>query len=94
MFYESELVATVSQKDSKEGTIIENFNFKKEGTDTPAAIIFHAIVGENQREPATPSFFNPHEVWETVTYTKKLYEAGLKCSDIGIITPYVQQVFK
>ncbi|KAK6623465.1 hypothetical protein RUM43_009317 [Polyplax serrata] len=94
MFYESELVATVSQKDSKEGMIIENFNFKKEGSDTPAAIIFHAIVGENQREPATPSFFNPHEVWETVTYTKKLYEAGLKCSDIGIITPYVQQVRK
>ena len=61
-------------------------------------MIFHAVRGKDQREARSPSFFNPVECAVVVDYVMKLFQAskGIKLTgkDIGIISPYRQQVRK
>lgn len=92
MFYDFELIATVSETNSLEARIIEKFNFKSEDNEKPSALIFHGTLGQNYQEADTPSWFNPHEIWQAVAYLRKFFDMGLKCDDVGIITPYLKQV--
>nr|XP_014347304.1 PREDICTED: putative helicase MOV-10 [Latimeria chalumnae] len=64
-------------------------------------IIFHGVLGEDQREGNSPSFFNIQEIEIVLSYLRKLLltqgKKGLsKISpkDIGIIAPYRKQVEK
>ena len=62
-------------------------------------LIFHGIVGEDQREARSPSYFNPEEAFVLVNYVQDLLEAkGLpqpvKPEQIGVISPYRRQVQK
>ena len=61
-------------------------------------LIFHAVnFGREQKEKSSPSWFNPHEVIEVFKWVEKLLphsnkKPHIKAKNIGIITPYHQQV--
>lgn len=57
-------------------------------------LVFHAVTGRDRREYLNPSWFNPNEAIRTLTYVKRLYDAGLKAEQLGIITPYRRQIEK
>ncbi|KAM6927249.1 putative helicase mov-10-B.1 [Xenentodon cancila] len=62
-------------------------------------VIFHGVIGKDEREASSPSFFNVAEIEVLVQYLKKLINTQgkkglpeLSGQDIGIITPYRKQV--
>merc|ERR1711962_1474887 len=57
-------------------------------------LLVHGVVGQDMREAASPSFFNPAEAVVVLDYIKQLVAEGVKPRDIGVITPYRRQVVK
>ncbi|XP_041837310.1 putative helicase mov-10-B.1 isoform X2 [Melanotaenia boesemani] len=64
-------------------------------------VIFHGVIGKDQREANSPSFFNVSEIEVLVSYLIQLFETQgkeglpeISSQDIGIITPYRKQVEK
>uniref|UniRef100_A0A8C5DLP8 RNA helicase n=1 Tax=Gouania willdenowi TaxID=441366 RepID=A0A8C5DLP8_GOUWI len=64
-------------------------------------VIFHGVMGKDEREANSPSFFNVSEVVVLVDYLTKLMDTQgkkgipkLSARDIGIIAPYRKQVEK
>ncbi|XP_075997327.1 putative helicase mov-10-B.1 [Genypterus blacodes] len=64
-------------------------------------VIFHGVMGKDEREANSPSFFNVSEIEVLVDYITKLMETQgkkgipkLLAKDIGIIAPYRKQVEK
>ncbi|KAF5831162.1 P-loop containing nucleoside triphosphate hydrolase protein [Dunaliella salina] len=60
-------------------------------------IIFHAIVGKDEREANSPSWFNVMEVKLVVKYVTEILDMKsnrLQPKDIGIISPFRKQVEK
>ncbi|XP_018416350.1 PREDICTED: putative helicase MOV-10 [Nanorana parkeri] len=64
-------------------------------------IIFHGVLGKDEREGNSPSFFNVAEVEQLMYYLKALLEtqkkkgiAKISPKEIGIISPYRKQVEK
>ncbi|XP_037774698.1 putative helicase mov-10-B.1 [Penaeus monodon] len=60
-------------------------------------LIFHGVKGKDEREGNSPSFFNAQEVSQVMDYVKKLINTRhnkVLPKEIGIITPYRQQVTK
>ncbi|XP_053313560.1 helicase MOV-10 [Spea bombifrons] len=64
-------------------------------------IIFHGVMGKDEREGNSPSFFNRNEIDALLSYLTALLEtqgrnglAKISPKDIGIISPYRKQVEK
>ncbi|KAM9320258.1 helicase MOV-10 [Gastrophryne carolinensis] len=64
-------------------------------------IIFHGVLGKDEREGNSPSFFNVAEIEVLMSYLKSLLEtqkkkgiAKISAKEIGIISPYRKQVEK
>ncbi|XP_026857217.2 putative helicase mov-10-B.1 [Electrophorus electricus] len=64
-------------------------------------VIFHGVLGKDERELNSPSFFNVSEITIVMDYLKKLLLsqgkkgiAKISPQDIGIIAPYRKQVEK
>ncbi|XP_062921482.1 putative helicase MOV-10 isoform X2 [Mobula hypostoma] len=64
-------------------------------------IIFHGVLGQDQREEKSPSFFNVDEIDQVLFYLKSLLTnqgkkglAKISPKEIGVITPYRKQVEK
>ncbi|KAG7441339.1 RNA helicase [Guyanagaster necrorhizus] len=58
-------------------------------------IIFHAVVGRDQREKSSPSYFNIDEATLVKKYCLRLVEKkGTRAEHIAIITPYHAQKMK
>uniref|UniRef100_A0A1B6CXC3 RNA helicase n=1 Tax=Clastoptera arizonana TaxID=38151 RepID=A0A1B6CXC3_9HEMI len=62
-------------------------------------LIFHGVVGIDERECSSPSYFNRQEIDRVIIYvenllTNKLNGLRVKQEDLGIITPYSKQVQK
>lgn len=62
-------------------------------------MIFHGVMGKDEREANSPSFFNVSEIEVLVDYLTKLMQTQgkkgipkLSAKDIGIIAPYRKQV--
>lgn len=62
-------------------------------------VIFHGVLGKDEREANSPSFFNVSEIEVLVMYLNKLEQTQrkkglptLSAIDIGIIAPYRKQV--
>ena len=88
LFYESELIACAGDNIKNRfcgdtlGTLLPN-------KDHP--IIFHGVHGESCKEEGSSSWHNPQEVWQVVTYVKRLEEMRVLPEEIGIIAPYRAQ---
>ncbi len=61
-------------------------------------VVFHGVMGKDEREANSPSFFNVTEIEVIVSYLNKLIQTQgkkglpkLSTNDIGIITPYRKQ---
>lgn len=60
-------------------------------------LIFHGVVGKDQREGNSPSWFNIDEIAVVMDYVKALLQTRTNrvlAQDIGIISPYRKQVEK
>lgn len=58
---------------------------------------FCAIFAKEKREGRSPSYFNPSEVEMVLKYVKaltNLSETKVQPVDIGIVTPYIRQVYR
>ena len=60
----------------------------------PSPLIFDSIIGADERENTSPSFFNLTEVWRVGQYVRSLVAHGVSAADIGVISPYRQQCNK
>lgn len=87
LFYEGELIAC---KETSSLEVIEDLLPNKE-----FPVLFLGIQGCDEREGNNPSWFNRIEVSKVIEIVKRLTAGGnLTGEDIGIITPYRQQVLK
>lgn len=61
-------------------------------------VIFHGVVGKNEREEQSPSFFNAVEAGVVIDYVENILSmrGGVRVEqkDIGIVAPYRKQVGK
>ncbi|KAJ0034179.1 hypothetical protein Pint_24783 [Pistacia integerrima] len=88
LFYEEELIAC--KDDTSSFAMSVNFLPNKE-----FPILFYGIQGCDEREGSNPSWFNRIEVSKVVEVIERLTASGnLSEEDIGVITPYRQQVLK
>uniref|UniRef100_A0A7N8YPM0 RNA helicase n=1 Tax=Mastacembelus armatus TaxID=205130 RepID=A0A7N8YPM0_9TELE len=95
LFYENELQVHADQWDREAYCNWEYL--PKKGFP----VIFHGVMGKDEREANSPSFFNVSEIEVLVDYLIKLMETQgkkglpkLSAKDIGIIAPYSKQVEK
>ncbi|KAJ0023976.1 hypothetical protein NQD34_003875 [Periophthalmus magnuspinnatus] len=95
MFYENELQVFADQWERE--TYCKWTHLPKKGFP----IIFHGVMGKDEREANSPSFFNVSEIEVLMDYLVKLIETQgkkglpkLSAKDIGIIAPYRKQVEK
>uniref|UniRef100_A0A4W6EEP5 RNA helicase n=1 Tax=Lates calcarifer TaxID=8187 RepID=A0A4W6EEP5_LATCA len=95
LFYENELQVFADQWDREAYCNWEYL--PKKGFP----VIFHGVMGKDEREANSPSFFNVSEIEVLIDYLNKLMETQgkkglpkLSAKDIGIIAPYRKQVEK
>lgn len=95
LFYENELQVFANQMEREAFCRWEHL--PKEGFP----VVFHGVMGKDEREANSPSFFNVTEIEVIVSYLNKLMQTQgkkglpkLSASDIGIIAPYRKQVEK
>uniref|UniRef100_A0A8D3CXF4 RNA helicase n=1 Tax=Scophthalmus maximus TaxID=52904 RepID=A0A8D3CXF4_SCOMX len=95
LFYENKLQVFADQGDRE--TYCNWEHLPKKGFP----VIFHGVMGKDEREANSPSFFNVSEIEVLVGYLTKLVETQgkkglptLAAKDIGIIAPYRKQVEK
>uniref|UniRef100_A0A8C2AAT9 RNA helicase n=1 Tax=Cyprinus carpio TaxID=7962 RepID=A0A8C2AAT9_CYPCA len=95
LFYENELQVFANQMEREAFCCWEHL--PKKGFP----VMFHGVMGKDDREANSPSFFNVTEIEVIVSYLNKLMQTQgkkglpkLSANDIGIITPYRKQVEK
>ncbi|KAH8255162.1 hypothetical protein KR038_003242 [Drosophila bunnanda] len=95
LFYDNELIPMVSETDSREIRLLEQvqvvFNPVKDIPKNHGAF-FYGIDGRNMQCLDSPSWYNPQEAKEIYLMTVSLYKANINENQIGILTPYAQQV--
>lgn len=62
--------------------------------NTKNPLIFQPAEGRDKREKISPSWFNPKEAFDCMIHVNRLYKAGLKAEQLGIVTPYRGQMDK
>ncbi|RXW22216.1 hypothetical protein EST38_g3643 [Candolleomyces aberdarensis] len=65
--------------------------------DTDFPVVFHAVLGKDDREASSPSFFNIDEALQIKSYIRQLKENRkfrTTDRDIGVIAPYHAQCLK
>ncbi|XP_068450132.1 putative helicase mov-10-B.1 [Clinocottus analis] len=95
LFYENELQVFADQWERD--TYCNWEHLPKKGFP----LIFHGVMGKDEREANSPSFFNVSEIEVLVDYLTKLLDTQgkkglpkLSAKDVGIIAPYRKQVEK
>uniref|UniRef100_A0A8C1NAK0 RNA helicase n=1 Tax=Cyprinus carpio TaxID=7962 RepID=A0A8C1NAK0_CYPCA len=95
LFYDGELVPCADEIISRQYCMWEHL--PKSGFP----VIFHGVIGKDERESNSPSFFNTSEIDIMIDYLKKLLLtqakkgiAKIAPKEIGIIAPYRKQVEK
>ncbi|KAF5270326.1 hypothetical protein FQR65_LT05514 [Abscondita terminalis] len=101
LFYESQLQA-VSEKANNDpiATVFvydKIFGRKRKGKHFGEPVEFCAVFAKEQRQGRSPSYFNVKEVEMVFKYVKALIsleETKVVPSDIGVVTPYIRQVYR
>ena len=92
LFYDGSLVPCAAQE------LQMHCSFWEGLVKSRIPLIFHGIVGQDQRESNSPSWFNPDEVVVVMDYVKRLLDVRgkgqLQPHDIGVIAPYQKQCLK
>lgn len=88
LFYKGDLVPC------KEDDTLHPLTWKDILPNPEFPVLFKGVQGVDEREGNNPSWFNRIEVSDVVEVIISLKEKGIKCQDIGVITPYRQQVLK
>ncbi|KAK2898645.1 hypothetical protein Q8A67_010063 [Cirrhinus molitorella] len=95
MFYDGELVPCADEIISRQYCMWEHLPKER------FPVIFHGVIGKDERESNSPSFFNTSEIDVMIDYLKKLLLtqakkgiAKISPKEIGIIAPYRKQVEK
>ncbi|XP_071725459.1 probable RNA helicase SDE3 [Rutidosis leptorrhynchoides] len=88
LFYKGELIPC------KEDDTLHPLTWKDILPNPEFPVLFLGVQGVDEREGNNPSWFNRIEVSEVVETIMSLIEKGIKSQDIGVITPYRQQVLK
>uniref|UniRef100_A0A671PS43 RNA helicase n=1 Tax=Sinocyclocheilus anshuiensis TaxID=1608454 RepID=A0A671PS43_9TELE len=95
LFYDGELVACAEKIISCQYCTWEHL------PKSEFPVIFHGVIGKDERESNSPSFFNTSEIDIMIDYLKKLLLtqakkgiAKISPKEIGIIAPYRKQVEK
>ncbi|XP_041969109.1 probable RNA helicase SDE3 isoform X2 [Aricia agestis] len=87
-FYDSALQAKAEPDDLSTTSVLGL-------TGGDRAVVFHAVTSREQRMGEAPSFFNTKELEMIQRYTEALILThGVATKDIGIIAPYIRQVYK
>lgn len=95
MFYDSALLPQVAAEGTVESMFLEKLYDILPVSNVqqpPYGYIFWGVNGVNKQTPDSPSWFNPAEAKTVFNFVLKLYKKGVRPEDIGIITPYQQQV--
>ncbi|XP_072980559.1 probable RNA helicase SDE3 isoform X1 [Typha angustifolia] len=87
LFYNSELIAC---KEDNTSSVYDCMDLPNKSFP----VLFVGIQGCDEREGNNPSWFNRIEASKVVEIIRKLMSADLSEADIGVITPYRQQVHK
>ncbi|XP_077079161.1 putative helicase mov-10-B.2 isoform X1 [Siphateles boraxobius] len=95
LFYDGELLSCADEISSNQYCNWEHL------TKRGFPVIFHGVIGKDDRESNSPSFFNISEINIIIDYLKKLLLtqakkgiAKISPKEIGIIAPYRKQVEK
>ncbi|KAI7729924.1 hypothetical protein M8C21_001227 [Ambrosia artemisiifolia] len=88
LFYKGELVSC------KEDDTLYPLTWKDFIPNPEFPVYFLGVQGVDEREGNNPSWFNRIEASEVVEVILNLKDKGIKNEDIGVITPYRQQVLK
>ncbi|GJP29827.1 hypothetical protein CLOM_g19923 [Closterium sp. NIES-68] len=92
MFYEGELEACADEMARSSLCRWDELPNKKE-----FPIFFHGVMGRDEREGSSPSFFNPTEASVVIKYITSLMgyrSQRVPLTDIGVVTPYRKQMQK
>ncbi|KAI3730261.1 hypothetical protein L1987_61430 [Smallanthus sonchifolius] len=88
LFYKGDLVSC------KEDDTLYPLTWKDFIPNSEFPVLFKGVQGVDEREGNNPSWFNRIEASEVVEVILNLMDKGIKSEDIGVITPYRQQVLK
>ncbi|KAK1421680.1 hypothetical protein QVD17_24209 [Tagetes erecta] len=88
LFYKGDLVSC------KEDDTLYPLTWKDFIPNPEFPVLFMGVQGVDEREGNNPSWFNRIEASEVVDVILNLIDKGIKSEDIGVITPYRQQVLK
>jgi len=95
LFYEGELLPCADAELQRHCCGRE---YSEEPLDTKGLpLIFDGVVGKDEREGSSPSWFNSHECQQVMRYVQALLRVRgrpLAPADIGVITPYNRQAQK
>ncbi|PKI44671.1 hypothetical protein CRG98_035026 [Punica granatum] len=90
LFYGGELLACKEEDNDSKNMITATGLLPNEGFP----VLFIGIQGCDEREGNNPSWFNRIEASKVVDIVKKITCSGIDETEIGVITPYRQQVVK
>jgi RNA helicase armi len=94
LFYDGELESMVSDTGSPERAILDRVReiFMCEDANPSCGLFFIGTNGVERQVVDSPSWCNPTEAQQIHLVLMHLYKKGINIDDVGIITPYQQQV--
>ncbi|XP_033242669.1 probable RNA helicase armi isoform X1 [Drosophila miranda] len=92
LFYDYELIPTVSEKDSREATLLATVQSLL-GTGKPRnhGVCFFEMKGQDMQHPDSASWYDDLEATELYLMVLSLYCRGVTSDQIGLLTPYAKQ---
>jgi len=95
LYYDNELEACADERMTE--SCLNFPGLTEEARREKVPLVFHGVIGQDQKEETSPSFFNIEEAVIVLDYIKQICqmkENKVQPKEIGVITPYRRQVQK